>query len=176
MSRIGKLPIKVPSDIAVRIDGNVVIITKGSVEKRYGFDKVKIVFENNEIKVLKKNPKDKVANFLGLHRSNLNNIIKGLTDGYTITLETKGVGYKASVVDGFLILNLGFSHDIAYEIPKGTEIKTAKPNLIIIKSDDKQKIGQTAREIIDFRPTEPYKGKGIKIQGAWVLRKEGKKK
>jgi len=176
MSRIGKLPIDL-KDITANVEGNVVILKKGNIEKRYDFgDKVKVVIEDSTLKVLKKNPQDKVANFLGLHRSNLNNIVKGLIKDYEVVLEINGVGYKANISGNFLVLSLGYSHDIAYVIPEGVKIKTEKPNLVIINGNNKQKVGQVASEIINFRTTEPYKGKGIKKKGAWVLRKEGKKK
>jgi len=176
MSRIGKLPIDL-KDIKATIEGSVIILKKGNVEKKYDFgNKVKVVVEDNKIRVLKINSTDKVAKFLGLHRSNLNNIVNGLEKNYEITLEINGVGYKANVSDKFLVLNLGYSHDIAYIIPESVKIKTEKPNLIIISGDNKQKVGQIASEIIKFRTTEPYKGKGVKKKGAWILRKEGKKK
>jgi large subunit ribosomal protein L6 len=187
MSRIGKLPIYL-KDIEANISGSVVTLQKGNEKIEYDFgNKVKVILEEKKdeddksrsgryLKVVKINPSDKVANFLGLHRSNLNNIVKGLLEDYEITLEYSGVGYKANISDKFLVLSLGYSHDIAYIIPKGINIKTAKPNLIIISGKDKQKVGQIASEIINFRTTEPYKGKGIKKKGAWILRKEGKKK
>jgi len=176
MSRIGKLPVNL-KDVIATIEGSIVTLKRGNVEKKYDFgNKVKVIIENGQLKVLKNNPNDKVAEFLGLHRSNLNNIVNGLVKDYEVILEINGVGYKANISGKFLVLNLGYSHDIAYIIPNEVTIKTEKPNLIIISGNDKHKVGQIASEIIKFRTTEPYKGKGVKKKGAWILRKEGKKK
>jgi large subunit ribosomal protein L6 len=176
MSRIGKLPINL-QDVAANIEGTVVILKKGNEEKRYNFGKkVRLVIEDGKLKFTKINPKDDVAAYLGLHRSNLNNIVNGLLQDYEIILEINGVGYKADVNGKFLVLSLGYSHDIAYIIPNNIKIRTEKPNFVIISGNDKQKVGQIASEIIKFKVTEPYKGTGIKKKGAWILRKEGKKK
>lgn len=180
ISRIGKLPIEL-KEVTATIDTktDTVILKKGSIEKKYKLDNgVTAIVEDGKLRVVKKegtNDAD-VKKFLGTHRSRLNNDVKGLNDGYEIVLEANGVGYKSNISGNFLILSLGYSHDIAYVIPEGIKIKTEKPNLIVISGVDKQKVGQIASEIIDFRPPEPYKGKGVKKKGAWILRKEGKKK
>jgi large subunit ribosomal protein L6 len=178
MSRVGKLPINVPNNIKVDISNNILKITKGSVVKDYDFgDKVSVVFNDNAIKVSPKKDLDKkdVAKFYGLHRNNINNIVSGLISDFTVTLEISGVGFKSSVVKENLFLTLGYSHDIVFSLPKNVVAKI-EGNLIILSSDDKHLVGQIAAEIISLRKTEPYKGKGVKIYGKPILRKEGKKK
>jgi len=112
----------------------------------------------------------------GLSRSLIANLITGVAEGYTKTLEINGVGYRAEVQGKNVKLNLGFSHDVLFPIPEGIDIKCTKPTEIVITGIDKQKVGQVAAEIRRYRPPEPYKGKGIKYVGEYVFRKEGKKK
>jgi large subunit ribosomal protein L6 len=178
MSRVGKLPIKVPNDIKINISGSNINIAKGNNIKDYDFgDKVDVTFKDNEIRVAPKPEldKNKVAVYYGLHQRNINNIVKGLQEPYRITLEINGVGFKATVVKSNLILSLGYSHDIAFGIPSNVTTKVEQ-SLIHLDSDDKQLLGQIASEIISLRKPEPYKGKGIKVHGKAILRKEGKKK
>ena len=176
MSRIGKLPIKVPNDIKVSIDGNTITLTKGNKVRSYNFgDTVNVKFENQEIEVSKNEQIAKRSNFWGLHRNNIHNLVVGLAEGFKNILEFEGVGYRAAVSGKFLVLGLGYSHDIALLIPDEISIKVDK-NLIIIEGCDKELVGRIGARIISFRETEPYKGKGIKKQGQYVVRKEGKKK
>lgn len=178
MSRVGKLPITVPNDIKVSIEGETIKITKGAVTKEYDFgDKVSVSFADNAIHVSIKEGLDKkdVNNFYGLHRNNIANIVKGLIEHFKIVLEINGVGFKAAVVKNMLILTLGYSHDIAFALPKEVTAKV-EGNQIVLESDDKQLLGQVAAEIIALRKPEPYKGKGVKILDKPILRKEGKKK
>ncbi|MFC1658967.1 50S ribosomal protein L6 [Pseudomonadota bacterium] len=177
MSRLGRKPIKVPSGLNVKIEENAITISNGKETFIHTFhDFVNVIFDNGEIKVSKIDPKNKkVSKFIGLHRNKIANIIKGLSEGFEVTLELSGVGYRANVVGKILVLGLGYSHDINYSIPNDVEIKCEK-NLIKISGSNKEKVGQVAAEIMSFRETEPYKGKGIKIEGQKILRKEGKKK
>jgi large subunit ribosomal protein L6 len=117
-----------------------------------------------------------ISKFVGMDRSNIKNIVQGLQTPFKTILEINGVGFKTNVDKGILVLTLGFSHEIYFAIPKNISITPEKPNLLIITGEDKALVGQTVAEIIDFKGTEPYKGKGIKIQGKAILRKEGKKK
>ena len=139
-------------------------------------DQVIAKMVEGEVKV---DPKDKsklARSAWGMSRTMIANMIKGVTTGYTKSLEITGVGYRAAVQGKVLQLALGYSHDINYPIPEGIEIKTPKPTEIVISGIDKQKVGQVAAEIRDFRGPEPYKGKGVKYAGEYIFRKEGKKK
>jgi len=178
MSRVGKLPVQVPDNIKVTVSGNAVSFDNGKVKKIYEVSKgVKVVFENKQIQLSaidKSVPK--ISMFVGMNRSNIKNIILGLGVPFKTTLEINGVGYKASADKNLLVLTLGYSHEIVYALPKGITAVFEKPNLIIISGDDKVLVGQIASEIISFRKPEPYKGKGVKVAGKAILRKEGKKK
>jgi large subunit ribosomal protein L6 len=178
MSRVGKLPVIVPDNIKVSIAGSVITFDNGKVKKTYKVSKgVKIEFAE---KALKFSAADKkipdISMFVGMDRSNVKNIVAGLQNPFKTTLEINGVGYKASVDKRVLSLTLGYSHEILYALPEGINAAFEKPNLIIITGDDKVLVGQVASEIISFRKPEPYKGKGVKVFGKAILRKEGKKK
>ncbi len=178
MSRVGKLPVKIPANIKIAIDNNIISFDNGKVKKTYQLSLgVKAVFEDNQIKLAAADKSiSDIAMFVGMNRSNVKNIIEGLQNPFKTTLEINGVGYKASVDKGVLALTLGYSHEIYYALPKNITAAFEKPNLIIITGDDKVLVGQVASEIISFRKPEPYKGKGVKILGKAILRKEGKKK
>lgn len=174
MSRIGKKPINIPDGIEVKVEHSKITF-KGKKEAKeletYG--RVGIKLENKQLmfSLLDNMPQSRA--FWGTYRALANNIIVGLHDGFTKTLEINGVGYKASVNNKTLELSLGFSHPIRYSIPENIEIGVEK-NTITIKGSDKQQIGQIAAEIREFRPPEPYKGKGIKYSDEVILRKAGK--
>ncbi len=174
MSRIGKQPVVIPDGVDVTLDGDVIVFKKASVEKRLdtkGFVDVKV--ENSQILFSPKSDDRQDRAFWGTFRSLSQNVIIGITEGYKKDLEINGVGYRAAVKGNVLELNLGFSHPINYEFPK--EIKMAvEKNIISISGDDKQLVGQIAAEIRDFRPPEPYKGKGVKYVDEHIIRKAGK--
>jgi len=178
MSRVGKLPVIIPDNIKVSLLGDTLTFDAGKVKKTYQLSSgVKAEIENKQIKLSaidKSVPK--ISMFVGMNRSNIKNIVIGMGAPYKSTLEINGVGYKASVDKGVLSLTLGYSHEIYYALPEGISAAFEKPNLIIITGDDKVLVGQVAAEIISFRKPEPYKGKGVKIAGKTILRKEGKKK
>lgn len=178
MSRVGKLPVKLPENIKVAVNDNVLIFDNGKVKKTYKVTSgIKITNQNNEIKLTAdKGAVSDISKFIGMDRNNIKNIVLGLKEPFKVTLEVNGVGYKAAVEKGVLILTLGYSHEIFYYLPKGIAAVFEKPNLIILSGDDKVLVGQVASEIISFRKPEPYKGKGVKILGKQILRKEGKKK
>lgn len=178
MSRVGKLPVNVPANIKVSVDGNVISFDSGKVKKTYKVSpKVAVEFKEGAIKLLAENgaPSD-ISMFIGMDRSNVKNIVNGLLEPFKTVLEINGVGYKASVEKDVLILTLGYSHEIYYSLPQGITAAFEKPNLIVITGNDKVLVGQVASEIISFRKPEPYKGKGVKVSGKQILRKEGKKK
>lgn len=178
MSRVGKLPVQVPDNIKVSVSGNTVSFDNGKVKKTYTVSKgVKVEFVEKQIKLAAENKSaPKISMFVGMDRSNIKNIILGLQTPFKTVLEINGVGYKAAVDKGLLTLTLGYSHDIVYALPKGITAAFEKPNLIVISGDDRVLVGQIASEIISFRKPEPYKGKGVKVAGKAILRKEGKKK
>ncbi len=174
MSRIGKQPVVIPAGIDVKLDGPVLSFKKGNVEKLLDTkDYVNIKVEGNEVLFSPKGEDRQSRAFWGTFRSLASNIVIGLTDGYVKKLEINGVGYRAAVKGNVLELQLGFSHPINYEFPKDVSI-TVEKNLITIKGDDKQVVGQIAAEIRGFRPPEPYKGKGVKYADEVIVRKAGK--
>lgn len=177
MSRVGKLPILVPDGINIALNGKTICISSNAISKHYNISNaVNISLDKQLITLTENSSISRSSMFLGMDRMNIKNIIDGLSKEFKVLLEVNGVGYKVNIEKNFLIMSLGYSHDIYYQIPNGVNISFEKPNIIIIKGDDKILCGQVASEIISFRKTEPYKGKGIKIFGKKILRKEGKKK
>ncbi|MEJ2372424.1 MAG: 50S ribosomal protein L6 [Sulfurimonas sp.] len=174
MSRIGKNPVEFASDIKVSANGNVITFAKGN--KSVDLDtKGNVSFEIEGTTLTFKNLSDSREHraFWGTYRALAQNIVTGLTTGYEKKLEINGVGYRAAVQGKVLNLQLGFSHDINYNLPEGVEAAVEK-NVIILKSHDKQTLGQVAAEIRSFRPPEPYKGKGVKYIDEHIVRKAGK--
>ena len=174
MSRVGKKPVTVPSGIDVALDGTCVVAKKGNLEKRLEtYGRVNINIDGADV-VFDRAGEDKQSSaYWGTYRSLFNNIIVGLDQGYTKQLEINGVGYRASVAGKVLNLQLGYSHPIDFAIPEGLEI-TVEKNIITVKGTDKQAVGQAAAEIREFRPPEPYKGKGVKYTDETIIRKAGK--
>ncbi len=174
MSRIGKQPVLIPAGVEVGLNGGILSFKKGNVQKELDTKElVNIKVENNEIVFTPKGDDRENRAFWGTFRAISNNIIVGLIQGYEKKLEINGVGYKAAVKGNVLELNLGFSHPINYDFPKDIQIAVEK-NLVTIKGNDKQVVGQIAAEIRSFRPPEPYKGKGVKYQDEHIIRKAGK--
>jgi large subunit ribosomal protein L6 len=177
MSRIGKKPVAVPNGVTVTIDGQTVKVKgpKGELQTQL-VDLVDVKLEDGQVVVSPVDQTKPARSAWGMSRTLVANLITGVTDGFTRKLEINGVGYRAAVQGQGLQLNLGYSHDVVYPIPQGIEIKTPKPTEIEISGIDKQRVGQVAAEIRDWRPPEPYKGKGIKYAEETIFRKEGKKK
>lgn len=177
MSRIGKRPVPVPTGVTVNLSGQNISVKGPKGELKFALvEHVLAKLEDGKVAV---NPRDqtKVARSCwGMSRTMISNMMKGVTQGYSRSLEINGVGYRANVQGKVLQLNLGYSHDVNYPIPEGIEIKTPKPTEITISGIDKQRVGQVAAEIREFRGPEPYKGKGIKYSDERIFRKEGKKK
>ena len=179
MSKIGKKPIQIPKDTKVKIESGKLILTGPKGSKHLSLnDKIftaSISGDNNLIlKLIKKNETSNIM--WGTTRSIINSALIGVTVGYEKILELTGVGYRAMLKGNLLNLKLGFSHDISYEIPQGIKLTVEKSTIIKINGIDKELVGKTASEIKMLKPIEPYKGKGIKEIGQYVLRKEGKKK
>lgn len=177
MSRIGKLPVAIPSGVNVELLGNTLKISSPKVVKEYNLSQnVEAVLESSQIKLSPKGGNKEFSIDVGMDRSNVNSIVAGLSNPFEVVLEINGVGYKASVNSGVVVLSLGYSHEIFYGLPNSVSAVFEKPNLIKLSSHDKILVGQVASEIISFRKPEPYKGKGVKIFGSKIVRKEGKKK
>jgi large subunit ribosomal protein L6 len=174
MSRIGKRPVTVASGIDVSLDGTTLVAKKGNLEKRLEtHGRVDISIDGSEVVFSRKGDDKQSAAFWGTYRALFNNIIIGLDKGFTKSLEINGVGYRAAVQGKTLNLQLGFSHDINFDIPEGLDVKVEK-NIITITGSDKQQVGQAAAEIRAYRPPEPYKGKGVKYTDEVIIRKAGK--
>ena len=177
MSRIGKKPVAVPSGITANVEGQTVKIKgpKGALQVVL-HDDVSVKLDGGEIKVDPRFETKRARSQWGTSRTLIANLIAGVSKGFEQRLEIAGVGYRASVQGKNLQIALGYSHDIVYPIPEGITIATPRPVEIVITGSDRQKVGQVAAEIRDYRPPEPYKGKGIKYAGERIFRKEGKKK
>ncbi|MBN2055595.1 50S ribosomal protein L6 [bacterium] len=175
MSRIGKKPIPVPEKVEVYVDGQVIRIrgAKGSLEKTMP-ETITVAREGNQLIVSRCSDERTQRALHGLWRSLVNNMVVGVSTGFTKDLLINGVGYRANLKGNTLVLALGFSHPIEYPIPEGIEIKVEKQVEITVAGIDKEKVGQTAAEIRFFRPVEPYKGKGIRYRDERVRRKVGK--
>jgi large subunit ribosomal protein L6 len=179
MSRIGKQPIIIPSEVTIDLSEDVIAVKGKLGNLSYSFNrKVTVDYNKADSKItVLPNGKDKKDRAMwGLARTLINNMIIGVTKGFTKTLEINGVGYKASVAGNILTMYLGYSHDIKMIIPKGIEIKCPKPTQIDISGFDKQLVGEVAVSIRSLRKPEPYKGKGVKYADEVIVRKVGKKK
>ena len=177
MSRIGKKPVAVPSGVTATVSGQTVKIKGQKGELSFVVpEEVSVAMESGAVAVNPRSESKDARAKCGMSRSQLSNLVEGVTKGFEKKLEINGVGYRAQVAGKVLQLNLGYSHDVNYAIPEGIEIKTPKPTEIVVSGIDKQRVGQVAAEIRDFRGPEPYKGKGIKYSDERIFRKEGKKK
>ncbi|KPF92096.1 50S ribosomal protein L6 [Novosphingobium sp. AAP83] len=177
MSRIGKKPVTIPSGVTADIANGVLSVKgpKGSLSLTLR-DEISYTLEADTITVKPANATKAARAFWGMQRTLVDNLVTGVTQGYTKVLEITGVGYRANSQGKNLKLQLGYSHDVDFVIPEGIEIKTPDNTTVEISGIDKQKVGQVAAEIRRWRKPEPYKGKGIKYRGEFVFRKEGKKK
>ena len=177
MSRVGKKPVSVPTGVTANVQGQTISVKgpKGTLSL-IASDRVKVAMDKGSISVDPKDESKEARAMWGTVRANLNNIVTGVTKGFERKLEITGVGYRAAVQGKVLNLQLGFSHDVPYPIPAGITIVTEKPTMISVSGIDKQLVGQVAAEIRGYRPPEPYKGKGVRYEGEYVRRKEGKKK
>ena len=182
MSKLGKKKIDIPKEVNINFEGKNLLI-KGpqgiqniTVDNNLFDIKLDEKDQNKTLTILPKSKVEQMKILWGMNRSIINNAIIGVSKGYEKVLEMNGVGYRASIKDNNLILQLGFSHDVNYEFPKEIKVSVEKQTIIRIKGFDKQKVGMVASEIKSLKRTEPYKGKGIKEKGEYILRKEGKKK
>ena len=177
MSRIGKKPVPVPAGVTASIDGGQLSVKgpKGTMTLQLR-DEISYTVENDGITVQPANDTKQARAFWGMQRTLVQNLVTGVTEGFTKKLLITGVGYRAAAQGRNLRLQLGYSHDVNIDVPEGLEVKTPDATTVEISGIDKQKVGQLAAEIRRWRKPEPYKGKGIKYEGEFIFRKEGKKK
>jgi large subunit ribosomal protein L6 len=177
MSRIGKVPVAIPNGVTADINDNVMSVKgpKGTLTLGLS-DNVTYSIEDGKIAIGPANDGKAAKAFWGMQRTLVSNLVEGVTNGFTKTLDIKGVGYRAQAQGKKLKLQLGYSHDVDLDVPEGLEVKTPDQTTVEVSGIDKQAVGQFAAEIRRWRKPEPYKGKGIAYRGEYIFRKEGKKK
>jgi len=177
MSRIGKRPIAMPSGVTATTEGQLLSVKgpKGTLSLQM-LDDIRYDIGDDGISVQPANDSKRARAFWGMQRTLVQNLVTGVTEGFTKVLEITGVGYRAAAQGKNLRLQLGYSHDVNIPVPDGIDIKTPDPTTVEISGIDRQQVGQVAAEIRRWRKPEPYKGKGIKYRGEYIFRKEGKKK
>ncbi len=177
MSRIGKKPVAIPAGVTANIEQGTLSVKgpKGTLSMGLS-DLIDYKLEDGQISVNPANDSKQARSYWGMQRTLVSNLVEGVTEGFSKTLEISGVGYRAKAQGKKLKLELGFSHDVDLDVPEGLEVKTPDQTTVEISGIDKQAVGQFAAEIRRWRKPEPYKGKGIKYRGEYVFRKEGKKK
>lgn len=177
MSRIGKHPVPVPEGVTCQIAGqDIVVKGKNGQLVAKASKEVQITQDENGILVRPSDESKQARMLWGTWKNRIRNMVQGVNEGFTVRLEINGVGYRAAVEGQTLKLQLGYSHDILYPIPEGIQIKCDKPTLVAVSGADRQRVGQVAAEIRAYRKPEPYKGKGVKYENEYIVRKEGKKK
>jgi large subunit ribosomal protein L6 len=177
MSRIGKRPVELPSGVSATTEDQTLVVKgpKGALQLQMR-DEIRYDISENGISVVPANDTKAARAFWGMQRTLVQNLVTGVTEGFSKVLEINGVGYRAQAQGRNLRLQLGYSHDVNFPVPEGVDVKTPDQNTVEISGIDKQKVGQVAAEIRRWRKPEPYKGKGIKYRGEYIFRKEGKKK
>jgi large subunit ribosomal protein L6 len=177
MSRIGKKPVAMPAGVTATTEGHTLSVKgpKGTLSMQM-LDDVRYEIQDGAIAVTPANDTKRARSFWGMQRSLVQNLVTGVTEGFTKKLLITGVGYRAAAQGRNLRLQLGYSHDVNIDVPEGLEVRTPDATTVEISGADKQKVGQLAAEIRRWRKPEPYKGKGIKYDGEFIFRKEGKKK
>jgi len=175
MSRIGKMPVPVPSGVTVDIDGSTVSVKgpKGELSRKFP-EGISFGLEGDKVITSRSSEEASQKALHGLSRALINNMVEGVTKGYSKQLEITGVGYKAEVKPYGLLFSLGYSHTIEFKAPKGIKLTAPQPTQVLVEGSDKEIVGQVAAEIRSLRKPEPYKGKGIKYAGEKVRRKAGK--
>ena len=178
MSRIGKKPVAIPSGVTANVEGQTLTVKgpKGSLSMALLDDLVSTTIGDDAISIKPHAPSQRSRAAWGMQRTQVQNLVTGVTEGFTKVLEINGVGYRANIQGKTLKLQLGYSHDVNYAVPDGIDVKTPDATTIEVSGIDRQQVGQVAAEIRRWRKPEPYKGKGIKYRGEYIFRKEGKKK
>ncbi len=177
MSRIGKKPVPLPSGVSASLSGQTIEVKgpKGTLSFT-ATDDVTITIGDNEITVTPRGTSKRARQQWGMSRTQIENLVKGVTEGFRKELEINGIGYRAQLQGNVLKLQLGYSHDVEFKVPEGVQITVPKNTEIVVEGIDKQLVGQVAANIREWRKPEPYKGKGIKYKDEYIFRKEGKKK
>ena len=177
MSRIGKRPVPVPKGVEAKVDGQTVTAKGPKGQMAFVVNELCLVEMGDDgVKVTPVDKSKEARSMWGMSRTQVSNLFEGVSDGFNKKLELVGVGYRAQMKGKTLVLALGYSHDIEFDPPEGIEIKVEKNTSVEIIGSDKQVVGEVAAKIRAFRPPEPYKGKGVKYEGEYIFRKEGKKK
>jgi large subunit ribosomal protein L6 len=177
MSRIGKKPVELPSGVSASVSGQTVEVKGPKGTRSFtATDDVTITVEDNAVTVTPRGRSKRARQQWGMSRTQVANLVTGVTEGFKKELEIQGVGYRAQMQGNVLKLSLGLSHDVNFEVPEGITVTAPKPTEIVIEGNDQQQVGQVAANIREWRAPEPYKGKGIRYKGEFIFRKEGKKK
>lgn len=177
MSRVANAPIAIPSGVEVNVSDSLMVVKGKLGELSFNLrNDVQVEIENNLIKIGWDQSSKEAKSQAGTARASINNMVKGVSDGFVKKMLLVGVGYRAQAKDNLLTLSLGYSNPVEYKIPEGIIVELPSQTEILVKGSNKQQVGQVASEIRGFRPPEPYKGKGLLVSGKFVFRKEGKKK
>jgi large subunit ribosomal protein L6 len=177
MSRIGKRPVELPSGVEAKVSGQTVEVKGPKGARSFtANDDVTVAIEDGQITVTPRGKSKRARQQWGMSRTMIANLVTGVTEGFKKELEINGVGYRAQMQGNTLRLNLGYSHDVDFEVPQGVTVTAPKPTQIVVEGTDEQQVGQVAANIREWRAPEPYKGKGIKYVDEYIFRKEGKKK
>ena len=177
MSRIGKKPVPLPSGVEAKVDGQTIEVKGPKGTRSFtATDDVSITVEDGSVSVAPRGGSKRAKQQWGMSRTMVANLVTGVTEGFKKELEIQGVGYRAQMQGNILKLNLGLSHDVDFEVPRGVTVTAPKATQVIVEGIDEQRVGQVAADIRDWRRPEPYKGKGIRYLGEYIFRKEGKKK
>ncbi len=177
MSRIGKRPVDLPSGVTASVSGQTVEVKGPKGARSFtATDDVSLVVEDNTVTITPRGGSKRARQQWGMSRTQIANCVTGVTAGFKKELEINGVGYRAALQGNTLVLNLGLSHDVNFDVPDGVTVTCPKQTQIIVEGIDQQQVGQVAAKIREWRKPEPYKGKGIKYKEEYIFRKEGKKK
>jgi large subunit ribosomal protein L6 len=177
MSRIGKRPVELPTGVDASVSGQTVTVKGPKGQRQFtATDDVTITVDGNVVSIEPRGKSKRARQQWGMSRTMVANLVNGVSNGFKRELEIQGVGYRAQMQGNKLVLNLGYSHDVEFEVPQGVTVTTPKQTEIIVEGIDQQLVGQVAANIREWRAPEPYKGKGIRYKGEFIFRKEGKKK
>ena len=177
MSRVGKKPVELPTGVEATLSGQTVTVKGPKGQREFtATDDVTLTVKDNAVSVDPRGSSKRARQQWGMSRTQVQNLVTGVTDGFRKELEITGVGYRAQAQGNKLTLNLGYSHDVIFDVPEGVTVTTPRNTQIVVEGIDQQLVGQVAANIREWRKPEPYKGKGIKYKGEYVFSKEGKKK